>query len=343
MKKILKTLLSLFIALCLASTVFAAEEDASAVEEQKTEASAKTKKTKEKKVKEKKVKEKKQQAQKAPKEKKPFPTSIGAKNGQQIAIPKISFYIDEGFELSKVTRVILQEDRSNYVFEDQMLGIYCTVKTDGFAPINPLVKVTALMPMSLYFNDCKLKSSTFNFGLDGFLGFDFRTSFYDYVFLNFAPGFHAMYEKTDRYNLMNLGLGAYISAEMPIAYEWTIVLGGQFSYDWGNFGDNSLLETYDRVWQTGIDLGVRYSKKKPNNYNYLNETAEMLEARRAAFAAKKAAKKAAIQAKKDAKKAAAEAKKAAQAEENAKKQAAKAEQASKAKKAKAEKAQAAKN
>ncbi len=233
---------------------------------------------------------------------------------QQVELPEFKIVYEYGIEGIDVTRIIVQNDRSNYVFKDTLAGAYFLVKTDCFTPINPLIKVSALMGMGNTFNDASYKTSTFNYGVDGFLGLDYKISFWDYLFLNLTPGVHALYQNADRFDYINLGVGGYASAELPVGYEWTVVVGGQITYDWGNYGTNKLLETYDAVWQTSFDLGIRYSKKNVNKYNYCGDTEKSVQEVRDFVKAKK-------QAKKDAKKAKAEARKAAQAEAKAAKDA----------------------
>ena len=231
-------------------------------------------------------------------------------------LPKLQIDLQEGVELAKVSRVVLKENRSNFVYSDTLLGAYVTAKTAGFELLNPMVKLSLLAGLGETFNDAKVSTTTFNFGVDTFLGVDYKANFWDFAALNITPGVHMLYQNTDRFNYLNLGLGGYFSVELPLAYEWTLVLGGQATYDWGNFGDNFYLETYDHVWQTSFDLGVRYSTKQTNKFNYLGDSAELRQVKRdrvKEFKAQKAAEKAAKkQASKEATKARQDAKKATQ-------------------------------
>ena len=216
-------------------------------------------------------------------------------------LPYMYFDCDFGLDFVDVTRVVLKNDRSNFIFNDNLLGVSATMKVVGFKPFIPLLKVTGLMGTGSTFNDMKVTTSTFNYGVDLFAGLDYRISCWDYLFINLAPGFHLLYQDTDRFGYLNLGIGTNVSFELPVSYEFTVILGGQASYDWGNFGNNALLETYDYVWQYGATLGVRFSKQHVNKYNYTGDSAELIQIKKD----RKKALKAELQAKKDAKKAAA--------------------------------------
>ncbi len=213
-------------------------------------------------------------------------------------LPYMYLDAEYGLELAQITRVVLQNDRSNFVFKDSLVGANATLKLTGFKPFVPLLKVSALLGLGSTFNDMKMTTSGLNFGADLFAGIDYRINFWDYLYLNLAPGFHFLYQSTSRFNYMDLGIGAYASFELPISYEWTVILGGQASYDWGNFGNNALLETYDYVWQYSGTLGVRFSKKHVNKYNYIGDSAELIQIKKDRKAAFKADKKAKAQARK---------------------------------------------
>lgn len=232
-------------------------------------------------------------------------------------IPYFYFDIEEGLELAQVTRIVLKDDRSNFVFNDTLVGAYVNVKTTGFKFVNPMIKASALMGMGEIFNNMKVSTSTFNWGADFLAGLDYKFSFWDYAYLNFAPAFHLLYQDTDRFNYLNMGIAGYASFEMPLAYHWTIALSGQISYDWGNFGSNALLETYDYVWQKSASIGVRYSGRHVNKYNYIGDSAELLQIKKERVQAFKQAKKDAKATKAAERKAASDAKKAASAERKA--------------------------
>ena len=247
-----------------------------------------------------------------------------ASTGYVVTVPKVDIVYEEGLAMSQITRIETQENRSNYVLRDNLVGAYFTVKTSSNQLFNPMMRVAAYTPLNETFNGVPQTVQQRNVALDGFIGLDFRYSVIDFAFLTFAPGLHMAYEYTDRFNYLNTGLEVRGGLELPISYQWTILGGCAVSFDYGNLGSNKYIEPYNYVWQWDLDLGVRYSTKVPNKYNYLHETAQTIQDRADAKAAKKEAKaqakaekKAAADEKKAAKKAEAEEKKAAEAERKA--------------------------
>ena len=209
-----------------------------------------------------------------------------APNGKTMNFPKVAVVFEEGIAMTNVTRIVDQKgERNNYVFVDNLAGAYFLTKTTGLGVANPVGRVAAFIPLSSTFNSVPI--SSFDLlsnikkpAIDGFLGLEFRLNFLDYLFLDIQPGFHAFFQLSDRFNYLDLGLQGRLAFELPIAYEWTIVLAGNASWDLGNFGTNRNIEAYDYVWQLGFDLGVRYTTKSPNVYNYINETEELIQVRR---------------------------------------------------------------
>ena len=251
---------------------------------------------------------------------------IEAPNGQSLTIPYINVVFDEGLSLTQVTRIIKQTERTNFVFRDVMAGAYMDVKTIGFPGINPIFRIAAYTPLAMTFNYVPQKTLLTNYALDSFLGFEFRHSMLDYLFIDITPGVHMLYQVTDRFSLITLGTELMLTCELPISYNWTILVSGAGSFDYGNFGSNKIIEPYDYTWQLTCDLGVRYTTKMPNKYNYLNQNEQMIKDKKDAKIAKKQAQKE----KRAAKKAEAEQKKKAKNEQKLRekeaKQAAKGEQ-----------------
>ena len=74
-----------------------------------------------------------------------------------------------------------------------------------------------------------------------------------------------------------LGGGALAGLELPIEPRWSILLDGTFSFDYPNFGTNSLVQPYDYSWQYQLNLGVRYSVKGKNRYSYIRQSEKSLQ------------------------------------------------------------------
>lgn len=204
------------------------------------------------------------------------------------------FYVlfDEGISYSVISRLILQEEKSNYVFEDYMIGSYMTVRTEYFSPFNPIERLAVYVPFSTEFNNVELERKRFNWSFDSFTGVEFTTDIQKWLFIRFGPGVHFNYEYADRFEYITVGLGGYIDTELPISYRWSIILDGAGTFDFlGNLGSNKYVEYYNYCWQWQTGLGVRYTTKGCNERNYSNQTLEEIEAKQMAKKAKKDAEK----------------------------------------------------
>ena len=220
-------------------------------------------------------------------------------NSEQKEEKKFYILFDEGFSYSKITRIVKQQEKSNYVFEDYLVGAFLTAHTEYFWPFNPLMRISAYVPFSTEFNNTEQARKRFGWLVDGFLGVEFKGSIQGWVNSRFGPGLHFNYEYADRFDYMSVGVAGYINVELPVSYNWTVLLDGVGSYDFlGNLGTNKYVEYYDHVWQWQTGVGIRYSSKGHNVKNYCGQTAEQVEARKAAKQAKKDAKKALLEAKK---------------------------------------------
>lgn len=184
-------------------------------------------------------------------------------------IPYVMF--DEGFTYANITRIEFQEDRSNFVWSDNLIGGYFGLQTVNIQPADSMVRVAAFYPYFSTFNGMEQPAKqTILYAFDLFAGPLFRGDFWKYVKLNYAVGLHYMYQLTDDFHMHYFGLGMVSGFEFPIAQHWTILLDGMFTLDYPNFGSNSLIQQYDISWQYHASLGVRYSRKGKNEYSYID-------------------------------------------------------------------------
>ena len=107
------------------------------------------------------------------------------------------------------------------------------------------MRFSVYAPFSTEFNNVEQTRKRFNWGIDYFAGMEFKASVKGYVNVHIAPGLHFLYEYTDRFSYIDLGIGGYINAELPVSYHWSIVLDGIGSFDFGNLGSNKLFEYYN--------------------------------------------------------------------------------------------------
>lgn len=177
---------------------------------------------------------------------------------------------NEGLAISNVTRIQNQENRSNFVYNDTMAGAYFAIKTQNMMPVNSIIRVAAFYPFYCTFNKVPQASKqTVLYAFDLFAAPVLEANMWQYVRINFAPGLHFLYQLTDTYHLIDLGIGALLGAELPLARRWTILINGIASFDYANLGTNSAMSPIDICYQYQLDLGVRYSKKGENKFSYI--------------------------------------------------------------------------
>lgn len=181
---------------------------------------------------------------------------------------------DYGVTTSWVNRVIFQEayERSNFNFQDNLLGAYISMQTKNMQPLNSMIRVAGYYPLSFTFNNVpQVSKAVLRGAADLFAGILFELDMWNYLRITLSPGLHAYYQYSDRFHYVHLGAAGLANIELPIAKYLTIKIDGIASLDYPNLGSNKNIEIYDICWQYQIDLGFRYSKKSKNKYNYLKQ------------------------------------------------------------------------
>jgi hypothetical protein len=175
------------------------------------------------------------------------------------------FLFSEGAAFSWLTRIIKQSGRSNFVFQDFMLGLYSRVDMHTEKNITPMARLAVFYPLETTFNKFPQKpKSPLHIGMDMNLGVNFNILEFPYFRLNAGPAFHLFFLNSDRWNYFELGMAAFTGMELPISECWTLICGFFASLDNGNLGANRNIEPFDIVYQYQVDIGVRYSKKLIN-------------------------------------------------------------------------------
>lgn len=192
------------------------------------------------------------------------------------AKPFIMF--NEGFAAAQVTRIQTVSGRSNFVWQNDMIGAFFQIQTRNMKPVNSVIRTSIFYPFYNTFNDVKqYPKQTVLYAFDLFAGPIIETDMWKYVRLKFGLGLHYMYQLSDEYHLNYLGGGALAGLELPIEPRWSILLDGTFSFDYPNFGTNRLVQPYDYSWQYQLNLGVRYSVKGKNKYSYISQSGKSLQ------------------------------------------------------------------
>ena len=202
---------------------------------------------------------------------------INPKTGFPAIKDKPFIVFDYGLTASTVNRIILQEayQRSNFNFQDTLVGAYISMQTKQMQPLNSIVRLAGYYPLSFTFNNIpQVSKAVLRGAADLFAGILFELDMWNYLRINLSPGLHTFYQYSDRFHYVHLGGGLLANVELPIAKNWTIKIDGIASYDYANLGSNKNIENYDICWQYQLDLGFRYSKKAVNKYNYLKQPIE---------------------------------------------------------------------
>ncbi|MCR5387183.1 MAG: hypothetical protein K6E69_08680 [Treponema sp.] len=221
-----------------------------------------------------------------------------------------AFYVVHGGGISwtRLTRIQLHNDRSNFVWQDDMFGFYYAIQT-GNLPVNFLGKISLYYPYHYEFNKVEqIPKQTVLYAGDLDLGPVWTFPLWEICRVNLSPVVHYRYQLSDKYHHNDLGLGALAVMEFPISKRFTILLNSEFSYDCGNLGSNRQIQKFDHVWAYTFDLGLKYTKRHPNNFYYIKTKQEraalvpVKEAKKAERLEKKQEKKTERQQKKDDKK-----------------------------------------
>lgn len=204
---------------------------------------------------------------------------IGAESDENLdprtGFPKITakpfVMFDEGLSFAQITRISKQEGRSNFVWQDYLIGAHVAAMTENIKPFDLMLRVSAFYPFYHTFNGMQqYPKQTILYAFDLFSGPVIQANMWDYVRINFSAGLHYMYQLTDEYHLHYLGLGAFVGLELPVAWHWTVLLDGTAALDYPNLGTNGIMQPYDYAWQYHVSFGVRYSKKGANQHSYIN-------------------------------------------------------------------------
>ena len=178
--------------------------------------------------------------------------------------------LNEGITSSWITRIIEQENRSNFVFQDFLIGAYVSAETRNMQPIDSFIRIAVFYPISHKFNSHpQSKKNMLNFAFDFIAAPILRLPMWNIATVRFGAGLHFLYQMGDRWNFINLGIVGITGLELPLTKYCTILLNGTLSADYGNFGTNKIIEPYDNVWQYQLEIGIRYSKKSPNRFHYI--------------------------------------------------------------------------
>ena len=177
---------------------------------------------------------------------------------------------DWGAAVDFNTRLKFQTNRSNFVMQDTMVGLYFTMETVNIKPMDSITRVAAYYPLASTFNKVpQISAQVLLYAFDLIFAPLIRLDMWNYVGINIAPGIHFMYQLTDDYHYMQLGGAVLAGIELPVFERWTFLINGVFALDYPNLGTNSDIFPVSLAWDYQVSIGARYSKKGANKYSYV--------------------------------------------------------------------------
>lgn len=182
---------------------------------------------------------------------------------------------NEGVCASQMTRIIVQEERSNFVWQDYEIGAFVEMQTVNMQPFNSILRVAGYYPFFHTFNGMQqIPKQVLLYGGDLFYGIMFESDMWKYINFKYALGPHFCYQLSDEFHHIWLGFGGLLGLELPVAQRWSIVVNGLGTLDSANLGTNKKLQPYNVAWKYQAELGFRYSKKAANHYSYIKPKEE---------------------------------------------------------------------
>ena len=184
-----------------------------------------------------------------------------------------------GISWASITRIQKQTGRSNFVWNDKLIGAYYEMTTNNFLVMGRKVNVDLFARNAFYypyaytFNKVKqITTQTLLYNFDLFTGVKFSMNFWDWVTVSAKPGLHVLYQLHDKWHYVHLGAGLGLEVEAPISSRWSFNIGGIFTWDNANLGSNKRMRPFDWSWEYQAQLGFRYSKKKLNPKSFVKYT-----------------------------------------------------------------------
>ena len=202
---------------------------------------------------------------------------INPKTGFPAITKKPFLMFNEGFSFASVTRIEKQSGKSNFGWEDYMIGLYFSMQTGNLKPFDLTLRTAVYYPFYHTFKGQRVYAKqTVLYAFDVFAGPTFQFDFWKYVRLNLTPGLHYMYQLSDEYHLNYLGVGGLVGIELPVTRHCNLLVDGFLSVDYPNLGTNYKVQPFTYAWNYQINIGFRYSLANPNRYSYIQTQKDRL-------------------------------------------------------------------
>lgn len=202
-----------------------------------------------------------------------FSSSLFARSSDDSDQDDFHLLFNEGVAQALVTRINVPNNNNvtNFVWEDFLVGAWFEVETVNLALIDTTFRLAAYYPVEHRFNGMpQISKQVILYGADVYWGLVLRLDYFDYLAnLQISAGPHAAYLLSDEFHHLDLGVAGMIKASLPLTPKWSLLFEGMLSWDNGNFGSNrDYFVTYDFVYQYQLSAGFRYSGKQKNPRPY---------------------------------------------------------------------------
>ena len=143
-----------------------------------------------------------------------------------------------------------QNDRSNFVWQNNFVGVCLTLQAENIKYINPMFRIAAYSPFYNTFNRMQqFPKQTILYAFDVFTEPAFKTNIKEYIRFTLTSGIHYMYQLSDEYHLNYPGGGISAGIELPVARHWSILNNGTITLDYANSGTNKDIQNFDISYQ----------------------------------------------------------------------------------------------
>lgn len=181
-----------------------------------------------------------------------------------------------GLSWGWITRIKKQENRSNFVWNDKLVGAFFEVQSHNllslgnFLSFNFTGRVAIHYPYSYTFNKVpQFAKQTILYNIDLFIAPVLTMNIFKIARLDLELGLHVSYQLSDKWHYWNIGPGVKFDLEFPISSSWTAIIGGLFSWDNGNLGTNGRMQPLNYVYEYQGQIGARYSYNFRNPFSYI--------------------------------------------------------------------------
>lgn len=181
-----------------------------------------------------------------------------------------------GASWASITRIQKKDNVSNFVWNDKMIGAFYEVQSHDLLTFSDLIAINFTGRLAVYYpynytfrKVPQMPTQVLLYAFDVFTAPVLTLNFHDRVRIDLEFGLHLLYQLNDMWHYFHIGPGAKLDVEFPVSPRWTVLLGGMFSWDNGNYGNNGTQRPFDYTWEYQVQIGARCSMSYLNRNSYI--------------------------------------------------------------------------